>query len=390
MKKDIETWTIDDLQRRFLAINFPEYQREPNIWSLYAKRRLIDSILRRFDIASLYFYRNDDGSLDCIDGRQRINAIMAFLGRNHRDEDNDFSLKVINEIYEEKKHPFKDLEGKSFGQIEALKKRRNKIARNAIDTFLQYEVTFVLLSEATEAEEFNLQFTRLNVGTMINAGEKLHAMVGRMPDMCFDDDRIGRHPFLDVLSIPSRRYAKEQVAAQILAQVFSIDETSEFTKARHYDLQRFLKAYAELSDSDEELISEVTSTFDALAKGLRSAGDLLGNRAIAVTTVLVAWRRKLYRKSKEMKAFAQFVDAFVCRLRWQVRQGLDVDQEYRYLIDFQRHVTQASVERPAVEARFEVMEAEFDRWLKDGRLLGDKDFKRRTKREPDEACREGR
>ena len=53
-----------------------------------------------------------------------------------------------------------------------------------------------------------------------------------------------------------------------------------------------------------------------------------------------------------MKAYAKFLEEFLGRLRWQVEKGLDVDPEYRYLIDFQRHVTQASVEKPAVDARF--------------------------------------
>ena len=39
-------WTIRDLKRRFGAIKFPDYQREPNIWSRRAKQLLIDSVLR--------------------------------------------------------------------------------------------------------------------------------------------------------------------------------------------------------------------------------------------------------------------------------------------------------------------------------------------------------
>ena len=45
-------------------------------------------------------------------------------------------------------------------------------------------------------------------------------MVGEMRDLCFDSNRIGKHPFLDTLRIPTRRFAKEQVAAQVIAQVF--------------------------------------------------------------------------------------------------------------------------------------------------------------------------
>ena len=69
----------------------------------------------------------------------------------------------------------------------------------------------------------------------------------------------------------------------------------EFTRGRHFDLQLFFKEYAEPGDLDAEVIREVTKTFDSLARVFGDAEGLLGNRAIAVTTVLVAWKRGLYR-----------------------------------------------------------------------------------------------
>ncbi len=55
MKKTILKWTVSDLEKHQATINFPEYQREPNVWTRRAKQRLIDSMLRQFDISSLYF-----------------------------------------------------------------------------------------------------------------------------------------------------------------------------------------------------------------------------------------------------------------------------------------------------------------------------------------------
>jgi len=386
MKKRTESWTIKDLRSRFVHINFPEYQREPNIWSRSAKQRLIDSILRQFDIASLYFYQNGDDSIDCIDGRQRINAIMAFLGENAKDEDDAFALRILNEIYEEDDNPFKELEGLTFDQMKHSAESGGAIAgiaRKAVEQLLEYEVTVVLLSQVTRPEEFNLQFTRLNLGTIINAGEKLHAMVGVMREVCFEDKRIGKHSFLDMVKIPTRRYAKEQVAAQILAQVFSKRKSGGFTRTRHFDLQKFMKEYAVLGKAEEAWITEVKQTFDALAATLPNAQQLLHNRAIAVTTVLLAWELELYKHPKELKAYGSFLSTFLGRLRWQVGKGLDVDPEYRYLIDFQRHVTQASVERPAVEARFITMNEEFNRWLKAKKVRGDEEFKKKTGEDPE-------
>ena len=45
MKKTIFAWSVEELRAQFPQINFPEYQREPNLWSLLDKRRLIDSMV---------------------------------------------------------------------------------------------------------------------------------------------------------------------------------------------------------------------------------------------------------------------------------------------------------------------------------------------------------
>ena len=391
MEKRTEHWTVEQLRGYFLDINFPEYQREPTVWTRGAKQRLIDSMLRQFDIASLYFYQNPDKSLDCIDGRQRINAIMSFLGENTTDQDDGFPLRILNEIYEEDGEPFGSLSGMSFKEIEqAAANRGGRVAKTAQQMLLGYEVTCVLLSQVARPEEFNLQFTRLNLGAIINAGEKMHAMVGAMRNLCFDDERIGKHPFLNIVRIPIRRYAKEQVAAQVVAQVFSKKKSGKFTRSRHFDLQRFLKKHAVLTQIEQEWIRAIASTFDVLVRGLAGSEVFLRNRAVTVSTVLLAWEREMYNKPTELDSYARFLEAFLSRLRWQVGKELDVDPEYRYLIDFQRHVTQASVEKPAVEARSRTMTEQFERWLKEKKLRGDDEFGERTGMEPDQACRQGK
>ena len=252
MQKETVLWSVRDLEERFSRINFPEYQREPNIWSLLEKQRLIDSMLRLFDISSIYFYVDGD-SIDCVDGRQRIGAIMSFLGKYPDDGDNGFEFNILNEIYEEKEPLFVALQGSSFPELvedAELEKDLEKaaLARQFVDRFRDYKITIVKLSGSSRPEEFNLQFTRLNLGTIINSGEKLHAMVGDLRDACFAPDRMGHHPFLEDTRIPTRRFAKEQVAAQILAQVFSIQVDKEFTRTRHFDLQRLFKEHRLLTD----------------------------------------------------------------------------------------------------------------------------------------------
>ena len=126
MRKETETWAISALRRQFNRINFPEYQREPNVWGRDAKQRLVDSITRQFDIASFYFYVSEDGSWDCVDGRQRIGAIMSFLDENPGDlHHRGFDFKVLNEIFPENDNPNEALEDKSWREIIELAKAKD-------------------------------------------------------------------------------------------------------------------------------------------------------------------------------------------------------------------------------------------------------------------------
>ena len=164
----------------------------------------MDSITRQFDIASFYFYVSEDGSWDCVDGRQRIGAIMSFLDENPGDlHHRGFDFKVLNEIFPENDNPNEALEDKSWREINELAKAKDgdaALARQFIEIFLDYKLTVIMLHDSAAPEEFNLQFTRLNLGTIINSGEKLNAMIGQLRDVCFED--LAKHDFLQSASIP--------------------------------------------------------------------------------------------------------------------------------------------------------------------------------------------
>ena len=383
MNKEIAEWSVQDLIEKFRQIFFPEYQREPNLWSRVEKQRLIDSMIRRFDIASFYFYRHEDGSIDCVDGRQRIGTIMSFLGENPSGTHEEIRFKSLNEIYSDSdSNKFKTLEEKTFLEIKTLSQEpQNQTAKEFVESLLSYPLTVVMLSDSNQPEEFNLQFTRLNIGTILNSGEKLHAMVGGLRDVCFKEEGLGEHKFLKGTNIPTRRFAREQVAAQILAQVFSISDTGEYTRTRHFDLQRLFKQNSTLSNEKRELVNSVSRLLDLLAESFKES-DALRNRAITVSTVLLAWTRKV-EELDAAKELSKFIEYFVRQLKWQLGKGLQADQEYYYLLEFQRNISQASAESYSVEARADLLKDEFEYWVQNGELRGETDLKQKDpKRDP--------
>ena len=390
MKKLIENWSIEKMVGKYNQINFPEYQREPNVWGRDAKQRLIDSIVREFDISPLYFYTKDDYLIDCVDGRQRIGAIMSFLGKNEKDTaDRGFAFRILNELYEDSENTYEQLNGLGYSEIERRENEGETLAKEFLGAILNYKLTIVMLSDSNTYNEFNLQFARLNLGAIINSGEKLNAMVGDLRNACFDG--LGQHQFLEVIRMPERRFSREQTAAQILAQVFSFeknlqsDQSQEYVRTRHFDLQRLFKEYTDMGADEHKWVDKVKGLLNLLSK-VNDQFALVRSRALVVSTVMLAYKLDITNE-EDVIDFGKFVDKFAHRLKWQVRKGLDVDPQYRYLIDFQKHMIQGSVEKPAVTARAQVLEDEFNRWKETGKLKGDEEYETTNEKPADAACR---
>ena len=81
----LETKTITDIvnlhENDFLNLE-PGFQRQ-SVWSERDRAKLIDSILRNYPLPAIFLYRREDeGQIyyDVIDGKQRIESILMFMG----------------------------------------------------------------------------------------------------------------------------------------------------------------------------------------------------------------------------------------------------------------------------------------------------------------------
>lgn len=364
MKKAARPIKISELRERAPNISFPEYQRESTVWDRRAQQRLIDSILRDFDIGAFYFYETATGEWECIDGRQRLTAILSFTGELNDPDNGTFPMLFDNEIAPEQRPDLHALNGKTFSD---MRDAEDGELADACRRFNDFEITAVTLSASRDPLEFNLQFTRLNLGAIINSGEKLNAMDGDMHDLCFNT--IGKHDFLKGINIPTRRFASEQVAAQFLCQIYSLEETGEFRRMRHYDLQRFFKQKYTMGEEDQAIAEVVQGLLTTLTEMFDADLALFRNRALTVSVVLLAWQKRSH-----LEGIVEFWRHFSGRLAHEldkVKALEAIDPEHRWLIDFQKDITQASVEKPALERRHACLVEEFERFRKDGKIKGD-------------------
>ena len=111
--------------------------------------------------------------------------------------DNKFRLTITNEIYDD---------GDKFSKVD--EKKYEDLLPEWQTQLLKYELNVVVIGEVTNEEELNLLFLRLQLGQILNAGERLHAMTGDMREYVFNN--IGKHEFFHNIRIPYRRFARNK------------------------------------------------------------------------------------------------------------------------------------------------------------------------------------
>lgn len=313
-------------------IQFPVYQRQ-EIWFEGKNRLLVDSIFRGIDIPKLYFqYRvNSEGNeeWDCIDGHQRIKAIVGYF-------DDEFKW-----------------EGYKFNELSAEKK-------------IIYEDYKLTIAEVTEIndEDVRLLFQRLQLGIPLNSGEKLNSIMSNMGEFV---KIMVRRPFMQRINIPLRRFAKEQVCAQICNNSAFINKTEEFRNSKYEDLEilyRVNKDFDLESDSAKNVLN-VLNVLDEMF-GVRAAE--ITNRASAVSIYFMVEEMSINNTLQGKEGLIRdFYLGFLSELRDEVRLGIDATN--RFLLLYQNRVIQAADSKTAMGERHDRLQEAFEYYLGSGSII---------------------
>lgn len=339
IKRRVEEWTVERLEKERPNILFPEYQREKSLWPVEKKVTLIDSILRDIDIPKLYFNRRKGSTIEVIDGQQRLWSIWEFLNE-------DFPYKF---------------DGKSL-----IFSNLDKSQRDAIKNY-KFQVT--VFDDADE-DYLRMLFIRLQLGFLLNTGEKLHALTGRMKRLIFDN--LAKRPFVANVGIPGRRFAKETLCAQIAINSFSREKNQDFSRTRYEDLEAFFHEYSEPKGKDLELFQ----------KKSRAIGDVLDHLWSCFGTKTQDLKNRSYILSiylfieefgplpeKDKKQFVDFIFKLSKRLKEEMKLGMD--RHNRELYSFETALTSAPGEAYQITRRHEQPGQNYAFFLKKNKILGD-------------------
>ena len=328
-----------------------DYQRE-KIWSRENREELIDSIVKNIDIPKLYLAETkDDESFDfeCIDGKQRMSTLLSFFKPDPQEVNPLTTLRIAGEKYTYKR----------------LRKELPALAKKIED----FELTLVIYPKTDDEEFLREIFRRLQLGIRLNSGELLKTYTGTLRDFVYKE--MGQDaPFLRHTNLSEKRFSRQFTLAQISINSFRRHEHGEFVRARYDDLGDFFKEKYDLKRNDENFV-RIRKVLELMDKSFGKNAEIISSRAAAVSAYLFVEDLYLQKKTALIPQFAKF---FV-KLLDEIKDNLDRLTKYRnptnriVLEEFQKYISQASVEPYAIKRRHEFLEKAFEYYL-DGKTKG--------------------
>jgi hypothetical protein len=245
-------YEIRDLHNLYCHKNLnldTEYQRT-EVWSIKKKRRLIDSILRKYDISTIYLRQRINGAqihFECVDGKQRLKSISDFI-------DNKFA--ITPDVTSKLEHAY------CFSQLPDRQQWD-------IRTFKVYAVVISGVDDNTIADIF----MRLQEGERLNDAERLNALTSKMREAVIE---ISRHSFLPATSLKNHRFAYNLYAAQML----TLSASPESSDVRYSTLKRTYELYRngiprKVLEKTKRSLTQLENLLASRSSIIRSKSDIL-------------------------------------------------------------------------------------------------------------------
>ncbi|MFM9815668.1 DUF262 domain-containing protein [Streptomyces scabiei] len=204
----------------------PDFQRRSGIWNETAQSRLIESLLLRIALPTIYVAEEADDSWTVVDGVQRLTTIVRFV----KPEAAGLEPLVLRNL------EYLDYDGKTFEDLPGRMQTR----------ILETELSLLLIRKGTPEEaRFNI-FTRINTGGLpLTQQELRHALIpGPARDLLA---RLAETPyFLEATagSVSPSRMAERELCLRFLAfwmtppERYLTQDFDGFLRAAMHDINR--------------------------------------------------------------------------------------------------------------------------------------------------------
>jgi hypothetical protein len=320
----------------------PEFQRRAGIWTDKGQSRLIESLLLRIPLPTLYAAETDDEVWLIIDGIQRLTAIARFVEPDAIDASRLAlsGLEYLGDMYDGR--VFEDLPGRLQTRLR------------------ETELVVHLIRRGTPEEVMFNIFARINTGGLpLSAQELRHALIpGRA--RVFLRELAGSTEFLSATdhSVRDERMADREMVLRFAA--FRLNDPTSYDVQ---DLDPFLRvAMRQINDLPDGRLAALADDFRRAMVGARA---IFGDRAF----------RKMYRNAERRYpinkslfeavavGLADFSESEVAVL---VKRSADVQLRFVLLMEdpeFDRAVSVGTGDIRKVHVRFQRIRAMFEEVL---------------------------
>jgi len=284
-----DKWTINQFENYYkqgkLIFN-TEYQRS-EVWDLKKKQRLIDSIIKDYNIGMVFLKKRDDNVYEVLDGQQRLKTIFQFM-ENIYSTSAEFTPEIGEKKYDE------------------LQRDANKYAK-----FIAFQIDIAFVENADDETTADI-FLRLQEGMPLNTAEKLNAMRGKIRNAILE---LSHHNFIKNTNIKDHRFAHRLLAAQIFKlEKDSNFDTMTFPDIKFENLREMYEKYS-VKEPPAQILANVKKYLNFLNKAFGDNAKIIKRRGDFIPIYLLySYLDKKYVVSGIEKDFVSFTMQFLSKV----------------------------------------------------------------------------
>lgn len=340
-----DKWTINELyedyyKQRKLTFN-TEYQRS-EVWNLEKRQRLIDSIIKEYNIGMVFLRGVDSGVYEVLDGQQRLKTIFRFM------EDDNFltSAELTPEVGE-----------KNYNE---LKKDSGGYAR-----FIAFKIDIAFVENADDETTADI-FLRLQEGMPLNTAEKLNAMRGKMRNTILE---LSRYPFIKNTKIKDHRFAHRLLAAQIFELEMNSDfDIMNFPDIKFENLREMYEKYS-FKEPPTQILANVKKYMNFLDKAFTDKAKIIRRRGDFIPVYLLhSYLDKKYVTSGIGSDFVNFTMEFTIKVESMNTRDTSLSPEEVPYRDFKVWRSAGALSSRSFRERFKIILGKFLEYVPDLKL----------------------
>ena len=181
-------------------------------------------------------------------------------------------------------------------------------------------------------------------------------------------------PFLRHTNLSEKRFSRQFTLSQICMNSFARSETGDFVRARYDDLEDFLKEKYNLDRRDENLV-RIREVLKLMDNHFGENANSISSRAVAVSAYLFVEGLYVRKESRLMPRFVQFFVTLLDEIKDNLKLLRDFEKPENSTIleEFQKYISQASVEPYAIKRRDQFLDKAFKHYLNPktkGKIIG--------------------